>query len=102
MGLVDLYRRGYSGWNVKHFHSFYRRDHGVERGYTWVKLRLQQAGEVPRAKARGKHRKRRERTPLAGMLMHQDGSRHEWVPGHWWDLIVTMDDATGPITNGLY
>jgi len=28
------------------------------------------------------------------MMLHQDGSRHEWVPGRWWDLIVTMDDAT--------
>ena len=27
-------------------------------------------------------------------LLHQDGSRHEWVPGQVWDLIVTMDDAT--------
>ena len=29
-----------------------------------------------------------------GMMLHQDGSRHEWVPGKKWDLIVTMDDAT--------
>jgi len=28
------------------------------------------------------------------MMLHQDGSTHEWVPGNKWDLIVTMDDAT--------
>jgi hypothetical protein len=28
------------------------------------------------------------------MMLHQDGSTHEWVPGQHWDLIVTMDDAT--------
>ena len=28
------------------------------------------------------------------MLLHQDGSAHEWVPEQRWDLIVTMDDAT--------
>ena len=28
------------------------------------------------------------------MMLHQDGSTHEWVAGQWWDLIVTMDDAT--------
>jgi len=28
------------------------------------------------------------------MMIHQDGSTHEWVAGHRWDLIVTMDDAT--------
>ena len=27
-------------------------------------------------------------------MIHQDGSTHEWVAGHRWDLIVTMDDAT--------
>jgi len=28
------------------------------------------------------------------MMLHQDGSRHEWVSGQQWDLIATMDDAT--------
>jgi hypothetical protein len=28
------------------------------------------------------------------MMLHQDGSTHEWVSGKQWDLIVTMDDAT--------
>jgi hypothetical protein len=28
------------------------------------------------------------------MMIHQDGSTHQWVPGVYWDLIVTMDDAT--------
>ena len=49
---------------------------------------------VKKAKGRGKHPKRRERLPLSGMMIHQDGSTHEWVPGVYWDLIVTMDDAT--------
>lgn len=29
------------------------------------------------------------------MMLHQDGSHHEWISGQIWDLIVTMDDATG-------
>jgi len=28
------------------------------------------------------------------MMLHQDGSTHEWAPDKKWDLIVTMDDAT--------
>jgi hypothetical protein len=28
------------------------------------------------------------------MMLHQDGSTHEWVPNCQWDLIVTLDDAT--------
>jgi len=95
MGLVDLYRTEYPSWNAKHFHAWYTRDHGGHRSYTWVKRSLQEAGAIIRAKARGKHRKKREREPLPGMMVHQDASSHEWIAGHRWDLVDTMDDATG-------
>lgn len=49
---------------------------------------------MKQAAKRGAHRKRREPSPREGMLLHQDGSDHEWAPGQQWDLIVTMDDAT--------
>lgn len=93
LALVDRYRSRHRGWNVKHFHAWYKRT-GGERSYTWVKSTLQRAGEVKRAPKRGAHRKRRERAAWPGMMIHQDGSSHEWVPGKKWDLIVTMDDAT--------
>ena len=89
-----LYRERYDGWNVAHFYSFYRRRHAGERSYTWVKNTLQRAGLVAKAPGRGKHRRRRERSPLAGMMLHQDGSTHQWVPGAHWDLVITLDDAT--------
>ena len=93
MALTEQYRTRHSGWNVKHFHGWYQRA-GGSRSYTWVKKRLQEAALVPKAKKRGAHRKRRERSALPGMMIHQDGSTHEWVIGQKWDLIVTMDDAT--------
>jgi hypothetical protein len=93
MAITDQYQRWHTGWNVKHFHSWYRRNGGI-RSYTWVKNRLQAAQLVPRAEKRGAHRKRRERSPLPGMMIHQDGSSHEWIAGQRWDLIDTMDDAT--------
>jgi hypothetical protein len=93
MALTERYRSQHVGWNVKHFHSWYRRDGGT-RSYTWVKKRLQEAGLVDKGRQHGAHRKKRERSPLPGMMVHQDGSTHEWVPGQMWDLIVTMDDAT--------
>lgn len=92
--LEDLYRSRYFGWNVKHFYGRYREVHGGKRSYTWVKSKLQEAGLVEKAPSRGKHRRRRERAPLIGMMLHQDASTHEWVPGCRWDLVVTMDDAT--------
>jgi hypothetical protein len=93
MALTEQYRSQHIGWNVKHFHRWYQRDGGA-RSYTWVKKRLQEAELVPKAEKRGAHRKRRERAALPGMLIHQDGSNHEWVAGQRWDLIVTLDDAT--------
>ena len=93
MALTEQYRRQHVGWNVKHYHRWYQRDGGT-RSYTWVKKRLQEAKLVPKAEKRGTHRKRRERAALPGMLIHQDGSNHEWVAGQRWDLIVTLDDAT--------
>lgn len=89
----DLYRSRHLGWNAMHFYTWYRRDGGT-RSYTWVKSRLQEAGLIKKAKGRGKHRKRRQRAPWSGMMLHQDGSTHQWVAGVKWDLIVTMDDAT--------
>ena len=93
MRLTEKYRGQHLGWNVKHFHSWYKREGGT-RSYTWVKKRLQEGKLVPKAENRGVHRKRREPSPLPGMMVHQDGSTHEWVAGESWDLIVTMDDAT--------
>jgi transposase len=93
MTVTEYYKDRYRGWNVKHFYKEYRKDVGT-RSYTWVKNTLQSKGLVSKATKRGVHRKRRERAPLPGMMLHQDGSSHEWVPGKKWDLIVTMDDAT--------
>lgn len=70
----------------------------MAHGYTWLKLHLQWAGVVPKAPRKGAHRRKRERRPLPGMMLHQDGSRHEWLEGQpALDLIVTLDDATGAI-----
>jgi len=93
MALTDRYRTQHAEWNVKHFHSWYRRAGGT-RSYTWVKKRLQEASLVEKGRMLGAHRRRRERSPLPGMMVHQDGSTHAWVPEELWDLIVTMDDAT--------
>jgi transposase len=96
--MLGLYRDAYRGWNVRHFHEHLRRDHGFRWGYTWVKTQLHGAGLVARAPRRGAHRRKRERKPCVGMMLHQDGSRAAWLAGQPpLDLIVTMDDATSTI-----
>lgn len=99
--VLGLFRTRYYDFTVKHFHEKLA-CYGIERSYTWAKNLLQQAGLVERAAHRGAHRRKRARRPLPGMMLHLDGSRHEWVPGQWWDLIVSMDDATSDTYSAFF
>jgi len=97
--VLSLYRERYGGFTAQHFHDKLRQQHGFRWGYTWTKLRLQAAGLITKAPRRSAHRKKRPRRPLCGMLLHQDGSPHRWLPAldAQLDLIVTLDDATSAI-----
>jgi transposase len=100
--MLTLYETRYTGWTVKHFHERWQTEHGGTRSYSWTKKTLQAAGQVVRAPRRGAHRKKRPRKPLPGMMLQQDGSTHEWIPGCQWDLIVTLDDATSTIYSAFF
>ena len=98
--ILGLYRDKYMGFNVRHFWEHLKEDHGIKRGYTFVKCALQTAGLVAKIKVRDKHRRRRPRKPLVGMMLHLDGSPHPWIPDlpdQFFDLIVLMDDANNKI-----
>jgi transposase len=96
--VLRLYQETYFDLNIRHFHEKLREEHGISLSYTWVQKALQGAGLVARRKRRGKHRRRRERRPLPGMLLHIDGSKHQWFGDErWHDLIVILDDATSEI-----
>ena len=99
-----LYREEYADFTVKHFHEELRRHHNYTLGYTVTRLALQKSGEVKAAPGRGKHRKKRVRRPMVGMMLMQDGSTHRWIAalGHDIDLIVTLDDATGWIYSAFF
>jgi transposase len=96
--MLGLYCDKYADFTVKHFHEQLVKRHNYRLGYTVTKLALHMAGLVRRAPKRSAHRKKRPRRPIAGMMLHQDGSRHAWIEGlPQMDLIVTMDDATSEI-----
>ena len=101
--VLEQYRTRYWDFTAKHFHEHLVRDHGFRLGYTWTKIRLQEAGLVKKARGRGAHRKRRPRRALPGMLLFQDGSPHRWLVdlGRDLDLIATMDDATGEVVSAF-
>lgn len=96
--VLMLYRETYFDFNVRHFHEKLREEHSIQLSYTWVKTLLQGSGLVAKQKGRKKHRRRRERKPVRGMMLHIDGSHHRWFgDDRWHDLIVILDDATGEI-----
>ena len=97
--VLRLYREKYFDLNVKHFVEKLHDQEQISLSYTWVKTALQNAGLVKRYSKRGPHRKKRPRRPLTGMMLHVDGSRHQWIPGldQYQDLIVIFDDATSEV-----
>jgi transposase len=99
-----LYQERYRDFTVKHFHEQLQKRHNYTLGYTVTRLALQGSGLIVKQKRRGgAHRKKRERRPLPGMLLFQDGSTHRWIGAldHDLDLIVTLDDATGAIYSAI-
>jgi transposase len=95
--ILTLYRERYPGFNARHFVQTVRREHAVKLSYTCVKQLLQSAGLIKKRRSRGRHRRRRERKPRFGQMLHLDGSRHGWlalVPEERQTLIQVVDDAT--------
>jgi transposase len=95
--VLRLYRERYAGFNVRHFHEIWRREHAGTLSYSYVKQALQTAGLVKKHRARGRHRRRREPRACFGELLHLDGSTHAWLalaPDERPCLIVVSDDAT--------
>ena len=94
--VLALYRDKYPDFNVRHFHDKLKESEDISLSYSWVKQALQGAGLVARKNKRGPHRRRRP--PLAGMLLHIDGSKHRWFQDdRYYDLLVILDDATSRI-----
>jgi transposase len=100
--LLMLFDTRYFDFTPKHFHEKLVAEHDCMRSYNWVRLTLQAHGRVTPAPRRGAHRRKRPRRPMQGMMLHQDGSRHAWVPGEHWDVIVTLDDATSEIYSAFF
>ena len=102
MEMLTLFDTKYWDYSPKHFHEKLATHHGFTRSYNWVRLTLQSHGRVQPAPRRGTHRRKRPRRPMVGMMLHQDGSTHQWIPDQWWDLIVTMDDANSKIYSAFF
>ncbi len=97
--ILKLYREKYFDFNISHFFDKLKDVHNIKISYNWVRLALQGAGLIEKRSRRDKHRKRRPRRPLPGMMLHMDGSPYDWLGnGTMCDLVHIYDDAN----NRLY
>jgi transposase len=96
--VLALYQEKYYDLNVRHFREKLAEEHGIQLSYTWIYQALVGAGLAQKRRKRAPHRRRRLRRPLPGMMLHIDGSKHQWFnDDRWYDLIVILDDATSEI-----
>ena len=100
--LLELFDTRYWDFTAQHFWEKLVAEHDFKRSYNWVRVTLQGHRRIRPARRRGAHRRKRPRRPLVGMMLHQDGSTHQWLPERWWDLIVTMDDASSEIYSAFF
>lgn len=102
--VLRLYRDTYAGFNVKHFWELLQEEHEIEVSYSWTKDLLHGSGYVLRHPKRGRYRRRRERKPMRGMMLHLDGSTHRWFEsedGAMQDMLALLDDANGEIVGAV-
>ena len=66
--LTKLFEEKYKAFSVSHFYEFAKREHKVGRSYNWVRNKLIEKGLVQKSNRGGKHRLRRERKAMAGMM----------------------------------
>ena len=99
--ICRLKRELYPDFSVRHFHEFATERHGIAISESWTRIVLQKHGLMTKAPGRGKHRRKRERRAMRGMLLHLDASTHSWIAGlPMRDLVVVLDDGDGRILYG--
>ena len=96
--VLRLYREKYFDFNMSHFYDKLTKHHNIHLSYNWVRLALEGAGLVEKRNRRDPHRKRRPRKPLVGMMLHMDGSPHDWFGnGTEYDIVTISDDASNEV-----
>lgn len=103
--VLKLYAEEYAGFNLRHFHEELG-ERGIKVGYTWMRELLCGASLYSRVHKAKAYRRKRERRPMRGLLVHLDGSKHAWFAdkksGGMQDLLVALDDATGEILSARF
>lgn len=103
--VLRLYRERYSGFNARHFQEVLAEECQIAVSYSWVKSLLDVTGLRSRQPRKRPYRRRRERKPMRGMMLHLDASTHRWFESAEevnQDLLALLDDATGEIIGARF
>jgi transposase len=90
----------YKGFNHLHFHEKLAESEDVFLSRSSIRKILVGSGiSSPQKRRSAKHRSRRNRYPMEGMMLQTDGSPHDWLEGRGPELclIGAIDDATSEV-----
>lgn len=103
--IVGLAHGEYQDYNDSHFTDELKEVYGLVVSRSAVRRIRRAAGlGSPRKRRTPKHRLRRERYPMAGMLVQMDGSDHDWLEGRGPKLclVAGIDDATSRVVGAVF
>jgi transposase len=103
--ILALARNTYPDYNDTHFTEKLGQQHDIVVSRSTVRRLRRSIGQgSPRKRRPPRHRSRRERYPLPGMLLQIDGSHHDWLEGRGPPLVLiaAIDDATNEVPYALF
>jgi len=100
----DLYQKVYKGFNITHFTEKLNEIEEIEISRETVRKHLRQRNLIGEMRHAPKHRSRRERMPMVGMMLQHDTSEHDWLEGRGPEnkLIASIDDANNEVPYALF
>ncbi|MEW6163283.1 MAG: ISNCY family transposase [Nitrospirota bacterium] len=100
----DLYQKVYKGFNITHFTEKLNEIEGIDISRETVRKHLRGHNLIDEMRHAPKHRSRRERMPMVGMMLQHDTSEHDWLEGRGPEikLIASIDDANNEVPFALF
>lgn len=104
--VLRLARESYQDYNDCHFTEELaeRNEAIVISRSTLRRIRRADGQGSPRKRRSPRHRSRRDRYPMAGMLLQTDGSHHDWLEGRgpYLTLVGMIDDANNEVCGATF
>ena len=102
--ILNLYSTTYKDYNCSHFAETLKEEHDISVSMEFVRTLLLNANLRTKSRKHPKHRTRRDRMTMEGLLIQMDTSEHDWFQGRApiAFLIAAIDDATGNVPYALF